>query len=263
MIKQRWIASVFCYTKFMKILLTGHKGYLGSRFYEKHSTDYEIVGYDLVEGDDILDYENLKQKMFGCEQVVHLAAIPKPVEGKSFDDYFRTNVEGTKNIAQAAEELGISRVVYASSTTIYGIEVGIPFATPILENQPFVSQYLSSKDLSCRDVDISYHISKVMAEQVMAWYGLNKKLQTICLRFGPIGKVFLGTSVSDNNAVQAIDLALKSGKEFWYEAFSIVDDIEHIDTSKAKKELSYSPEDPNYPPELIKSTLADKTTLTA
>ena len=247
----------------MKILLTGHKGYLGSRFLDKHASDYEIVGYDLVDGDDILDYENLKDKMTGCEQVVHFAAIPKPVEDKSFDDYFRTNVEGSKNIAQAAQELGVRRVVYASSTTVYGIEGGIPFSTPISENQPFVSQYVSASDLSCRDVDLSYHISKIMAEQVMAWYGLNKKLQTVCLRFGPIGKVFLGTSVSDSNAVQATHLALKSDKEFWYQPFSIVDKIEHIDISKAEKELGYQPEDHDYPSELIRSTLADKTVLSA
>jgi nucleoside-diphosphate-sugar epimerase len=242
----------------MKVLLTGHKGYLGSRFVNKYSNDYVIVGYDLLEGDDILDYENLKSKMTGCDCVVHLAAIPKPVEGKSFNDYFSVNVEGTKNIAQAAEELGIKRVVYASSTTIYGIEGGIPFATPIKENQLFVSQYISADQLSCRDVDLSYHMSKVMAEQIMAWYGLNKKLQTVCLRFGPIGKVFLGTSVSDSNATQAINLAIESDKEFWYEAFSIVDKIDHIDITKAQTELGYDPEDARYAPEQIRSTISDK-----
>jgi nucleoside-diphosphate-sugar epimerase len=242
----------------MKILLTGHQGYLGSRFVNKYGRDYEIIGYDIIDGDDILDYEHLKSKMEGCESVVHLAAIPKPSVGKSFEDYFSVNVEGTKNIARAAEELGIGRVVYASSTTIYGIEGGIPFTTPIKENQPFVSQYISAEQLSCRDIDLSYHISKVMAEQILAWYGLNKKLETVCLRFGPIGKVFLGTSVSDNNAIQAIKLAIDSNKEFWYEAFSIVDEIEHIDITKAKTELGYKPENPGYTPEQIHSTLSDK-----
>lgn len=246
----------------MIILLTGHKGYLGSRFYEKHAADYDIVGYDLSDGDDILDYENLKAKMAGCEQVVHLAAIPKPIEGRRFDEYFRLNVEATKNVAQAAEELGVKRIIYASSTTMYGIERGIPFSTPITESQPFVSQYLSAQDLSCRDVDLSYHISKVMAEQIMAWYGLNKKLETVCLRFGPIGKVSLGTSVSDDNAVQAINLALKSDREFWYEPFSIVDpEVGHIDITKAREELGYQPGPASYPPERIHSTFADRATI--
>lgn len=244
-----------------KILLTGHLGYLGSQFLQRYANDFEVVGYDLKEGDDILDYDNLKQKMQGCQQVVHLAAIPKPVEGRSFDDYFKTNVEGTHNVARAAEELGLERIVYASSTTVYGIEGGIPFSTPIKESQPFVSQYLSAAQLSCRDIDLSYHISKVMAEQIMAWYGLNKKIQTIALRFGPIGKVFLGTSVSDANAAQAIKLAIETDRELWHEPLSIVDDIEHIDNSKAKEVLGYQPETQNYPAEKVRSTLADRTQL--
>ncbi len=98
-------------------------------------------------------------------------------------------------------------------------------------------------------------MSKVMAEQELAWYGLNKKVQTIALRFGPINKVFLGTSVSMNNATQAIQCALDYQREAWYEAFSIVDDIDHIDISKAKTILGYNPEKPNYTPEQIHSTL--------
>lgn len=239
----------------MKIFLTGYLGYLGQQFLQRYGKDYEIVGYDLKDGDDILDYDNLKQKMQGCQQVVHLAAIPKPVEGRSFEDYFKINVEGTRNIARAAEELGVERIIYASSTTVYGIEAGIPFSIPIKEDQPIVAQYITANQLSCRDVDLSYHVSKVMAEQIMAWYGLNKKLQTTALRFGPIGKVFLGTSVSDVNAAQAIKLALDYEGELWYEAFSIVDDLDHIDNSKAKGILGYVPEQPTYPPEKIRSGL--------
>lgn len=244
----------------MKILVTGHRGYLGSHFVSKYQSDYEIIGYDLVEGNDILNIENLRSKMADCDQVVHLAAIPKPVEGKSFDEYFRINIEGTKNIAKVAHDLGLKRIIYASSTTIYGIEGGIPFSVPIKENQPFISQYIHADQLTCRDIDLSYHISKVMAEQVIAWYGLNKKIQTISLRFGPIDKVFLGTSVSNNNATQAIILALQSKKEFWYEPYSIVDEqANHINITKAKTDLGYNPADPKYSAEQIHSTLGNST----
>src|SRR5690606_30675632 len=101
-----------------------------------------------------------------------------------------------------------------------------------------------------------------MAEQIMAWYGLNKKVQTTALRFGPIGKVFLGTSVSDANASKAIKLALDTKTEFWYEPFSIVDDLEHIDTAKSMRLLGYDPETSDYPPEKIRSTFSERTRLT-
>jgi len=230
----------------MKILVTGHQGYLGSEFCKKHTADFDIVGYDIKSGDDTLEYSRLLEKMKGCERVVHLAAIPKPTEGIPFEKYFDTNCHSTLNVMRAAVENKCIRVIYASSTTIYGIERGIPFKTPITENQPFVSQYLTVKQLRCRDVDLSYHMSKVIAEQILAWYGLNKKIQTIALRFGPINKIFLDTSVSIDNAVQAIKLAIENKREFWYEPFSIVDELPHIDITRARKLLGYHPEIPNY-----------------
>jgi nucleoside-diphosphate-sugar epimerase len=242
----------------MKILLTGDKGFLGSEFVKKYGSNYEIVGFDSKDGFNLLDYDSLKQRMEGAEMVVHLAAIPAPRDGFSFDDYFKNNVEATLNVCNAALENSVKRVVYASSTTIYGIERGIPFSIPIKEDQKFVSQYINAEQLNTREIDLSYHMSKVMAEQVLAWFGLNKKLQTTALRFGPINKVFLGTSVSIDNATQAIKLALDYQGELWYEAFSIVDETQHIDINKAKNLLGYRPEKPEYTPEQIHSTIKDK-----
>ncbi|MDR3424905.1 MAG: NAD(P)-dependent oxidoreductase [Alphaproteobacteria bacterium] len=242
----------------MKILITGHKGYLGQEFLARYGRDYDIVGFDLLDGFDIADADSLALAMRGCDQVVHLAAIPKPVEDKSLGDYLAVNVRGTENVLAAAVRAGVKRVVYASSTTVYGIEGGIPFQTPITESQPVLFQYAVADKLNCRECDLSYHFSKVMAEQMLAWYGLNRKIQTVSLRFGPIGKVFLGTSVSDANAAQAISLVLNSPDEFWYEPFSIVDDVSHIDITKAKRVLDYAPEPPQYTPEQIYSTLANR-----
>jgi hypothetical protein len=97
-------------------------------------------------------------------------------------------------------------------------------------------------------------MSKVMNEQIMTWHGLNKKIQTVALRFGPINTVFLGTSVSIDNATPALYLSLDSKRQMWYEAFSIVDEINHIDISKAKLLLNYNPEKPMYSQDQITST---------
>lgn len=243
----------------LRVMVTGHRGYIGSRFVEAVKQKYDIVGYDIVEGDDILDYSNLKKKMKDVDIVVHEAAIPKPTPGKSFEDYFRTNVEGSLNVVRAAYENGVKRVVYASSTTVYGIEGGIPFDYPISEGQKFVSQYLKADSLHTRDIDLSYHISKVMAEQAMAWYGLNKKIQVIALRYGPTDHVNLGAHVAIENVIQATDLAVSSPKEFWYEAFSIVDtDVDYIDISKARKMLGYSPIKKEYPKNKVVATFEER-----
>lgn len=242
----------------MRVLVTGHRGFLGSAFCERFADSYEFVGYDLQDGDDLHDSDHLTERMKGCEQVVHLAAIPRPVEGEPLERFFRENVAATLGVLRAGERAGVKRFIYASSTTIYGIERGIPFSMPIEECQPFVSQYLTADKLSCREEALSYHASKVMAEQLVAWFGLNRKMQTIALRFGPIGKQFLGTSVSLDNAIHAIDCALRSTEEFWYEPFSIVDDLEHIDTSRAKDRLGYAPHPVEYVGEAIHSTLDER-----
>lgn len=235
-----------------RVMITGHRGYVGKALVEAMEDDYEIVGYDLMDGDDILDYDNLKRRMEGCEIVIHQAAIPAPVPGKTYDDYFRTNVEGTHNVARAAERNGVKRLIYASSTTVYGIESGIPFSYPITEEQPFVSQYLKADDLSTRDIDLAYHMSKVMAEQIAAWYGLNRKLQTIALRYGPIDKVMTGVHVSLDNAVQATLRAVAHPGAFWYEPFSIVDaDVRFISIEKARRMLGYDPQPATYPDSVV------------
>jgi len=242
----------------VKIFITGHRGFLGSAFCERFATSYNFVGYDLQDGDDLHDSDRLAERMEGCDQVVHLAAIPRPVEGEPLERFFQENVAATLNVLRTAERAGARRFVYASSTTIYGIEKGIPFSMPIEEYQPFVSQYLTADRLSCREEALSYHSSKVMAEQLVAWFGLNRKMQTVALRFGPIDKQFLGTSVSLDNAVHAIDCALRSTEEFWYEPFSIVDDLEHIDTSRARERLGYSPAPVAYTGDQIHSTLDER-----
>lgn len=243
----------------MKILVTGHKGKLGSEFVKQYGNKFDIVGYDLSDGDNLHDYPDLVEKMKGCEQVVHLAAIPRPVEGKGFKEYFDTNDITTLNVINAALANGVKRIVYASSTSYYGVEIGIPFKIPIKEDQPIVSQYISSDRLSCGGHYLAYHASKVIAEQMMAWYGLMKQIQTVALRFGPVDVKYLGTSVSIGNAVQAIKLVLESDKKFWYEAFTITDELPHVDISKAKNELGYKPEKPDYSKYLIVSGLDART----
>ncbi|MDO8537327.1 MAG: NAD(P)-dependent oxidoreductase [archaeon] len=230
----------------MKIFVTESSGFIGKELVESLAKKHEIVKYDLVNGQDILDYDKLKNAMKGCQIVVHLAAIPRPVEEKTFSDYFHTNCHGTFNVAQAAKENNVKRLVFTSSTTYYGIEKGIPFIIPIKESNPVLTQHVKVKDLACRDCDISYSTSKVIAEQILANYGMAKKFEVIILRIGPTRpsgqfKPFLGTHLKIENAVKALEAAIDVKEQLWYEAFTITDELENIDISKAKKILNYKP----------------------
>lgn len=231
----------------MKILVTGAEGIVGKAFLSRHGSKYEVISYDLKSGLDINNYEQLLLLAEGCDRIVHLAAIPKPKTGCDFSDYLQVNCLGTQNVCKVAERLKIKRIIFSSSTTYYGIEKGIPFNTPISENQKILTQYITADELRCRDIDLFYHHSKVIAEQIIANYSLAKKFEAIILRLAPVNKVFLDTSVSFENASQAIDLAINAEGEFWNEAFSIVDpNLAHINHEKATKLLGYNPTNPDY-----------------
>ena len=238
----------FNYYFIMKIFITGSSGFIGSELINYLSDKHDIVRFDLSSGEDILDIERLKKAMVGCEVVVHLAAHRKPYPDKTFKDYFETNCKGTFNVAEAAVANGVKKFIYTSSTSYYGIEKGIPYVKPIKDNNPIMTQHVKVDDLDCRPCDISYSTSKVIGEQILANYGLTKKMQVIILRIGPTRKRGeyrpfgdLKLHLKIENALQVFDMAINSDKKLWYEYFTITDELKDVDISKAKEVFGYKP----------------------
>lgn len=231
----------------MRIFITGSSGYIGSELVNRLKEKHEIIKYDLAEGQDILDYDNLKRAMKECDIVVHLAAIRGPDETKNFSDYFKVNCGGTFNVVRAAVENDIKRIIYSSSTGYYGLERGVPYIKPIKESNSVITQHLKAEDLDCRDCDIAYSTSKVIAEQILANYGLRKKIEVIILRLGPIGSKrheswgVDGITLKIDNTLQALEKAITTDKKMWYEAFTITDKSEKVDLTKAGNILGYKP----------------------
>lgn len=234
----------------MRIFITGSSGFIGKELTAHLKPKYDIVTFAHNEGCDILNYEQLKSAMKDCDVVVHLAAHRKPYEDKTFKDYFETNCLGTFNVAQAGMENGVKKLIFASSMSYYGMERGMPIKIPVAEDSTVLTQRVKIEELpeSVRDCDIAYSTSKVIAEQILANYGMKKKFQVIILRFGPtrargiynpFGEFKLHLKIE--NALQVIENAIETDKKLWYEAFSIVDGIEGVDISKAKKFLNYKP----------------------
>ena len=56
----------------MNILITGHKGYIGSRLFKELSLKHTVTGIDKVEGDDLLFCEFPKQEF---DAIIHLAGL--------------------------------------------------------------------------------------------------------------------------------------------------------------------------------------------
>ncbi len=157
----------------MKILVTGCAGFIGSHLTERLlAASHQVIGLDsfdttlygaeikkenlapfqkhpsfeLVKG-SLLELDRLKEITDGVELVVHLAALagvrPSIAEPSK---YARTNVEGTVNVYEACVQNGITRVVFASSSSVYGARS--PEDVPFRESDPCLrpaSPYAATK----------------------------------------------------------------------------------------------------------------------
>jgi len=103
------------------ILVTGHAGLIGTELC-KQLGQHGITtrGYDLKTGQDVLDVPTLREAMRGCWAVVHLAAVSRVIDAENDQvKAYRTNVEGTRNVAVLALKSN-TRVILASSREVYG-----------------------------------------------------------------------------------------------------------------------------------------------
>ncbi len=127
---------------------------------------------ELVEG-DIRSYHIVRAAVEGVDFILHQAALPSVP--RSINDPLTTNevnVVGTLNILNAAKDVGVKRIVYASSSSIYGD----------LETMPKTEEMLP-KPLS------PYAVSKLAGEKYCQVFTRLYGLETVALRyfnvFGP------------------------------------------------------------------------------
>jgi nucleoside-diphosphate-sugar epimerase len=129
----------------VRALVTGGGGFIGSNLVERllergdevrvldnFSTGNRanFAGFDdevdLVEG-DLRSYERVHRAVRGCEVVFHQGALPSVP--RSVQDPITTNevnVGGTLNVLLAARDEDVRRVIFASSSSIYGNLPGLP-----------------------------------------------------------------------------------------------------------------------------------------
>jgi nucleoside-diphosphate-sugar epimerase len=151
----------------MKVLVTGHHGYIGSVMVPLLlETGHEVTGLDtgLYEaccfGDcrhevagirlDIRDVE--PHHLDGFEAVVHLAALSNdPLGDLDQQLTYDINHGASVRLARAARRAGVERFLFASSCSLYGASGG---DTPLTEEAPFnpVTPYGESKVLVEQDV---------------------------------------------------------------------------------------------------------------
>ena len=93
---------------------------------KKENIEPFLGGVELIEG-DIRDLELVRSAMRDVDYVLHQAAVPSVP--RSVKDPLTTNavdVDGTLNVLIAAHDAGVKRVVYASSSSVYGDTPTLP-----------------------------------------------------------------------------------------------------------------------------------------
>jgi len=129
--------------------------------------EFDLVEFDLAD-------ESLADLLDGIDVVFHQAAQPgvRLSWADGFATYVRNNVLATQRILEAAAAVGISRVVFASSSSVYGQQPRYPTREDDLP-APYSP----------------YGVTKLAAEHLCAAYGANLGLSTVALRyftvFGP------------------------------------------------------------------------------
>jgi UDP-glucose 4-epimerase len=175
----------------VKVLVTGGAGFIGSslaralvergdhvRVLDNFSTGNRrnlaelATEVEIVEG-ELRSYERVHNAIRGVEVVFHQGALPSVP--RSVHDPLTTsavNVEGTLNVLLAARDEDVRRVVFASSSSVYGNAPDLPRR----ENQH-------------TDPISPYGVSKLAAERYCVAFSRVYRLETVALRyfnvFGP------------------------------------------------------------------------------
>lgn len=173
----------------MKCLVTGGAGFIGShlvrgllkqghevRVFDNFSTgsqaNIDKLPIEILEG-DVRDYGRVQIAVSDMQVIFHLAALASVA--RSVGDPLAShavNATGTLSVLHAAHKAGVRRVVYASSSSVYGNSLTLPKqedATPAPASP--------------------YAITKLTGEHYCQVFWNTFKLETVCLRyfnvFGP------------------------------------------------------------------------------
>jgi nucleoside-diphosphate-sugar epimerase len=167
----------------LKALVTGGAGFIGSslagallarghevrvldNFSTGHRSNLEVLDAHVVEG-DLRSYERVAAAVDDVEVVFHQGALPSVP--RSIQDPLTSsavNVEGTLNVLLASRDAGVRRVVFASSSSVYGNAPGMPRR----ESQPLAPL-------------APYAVSKLAAEQYCMVANRVYGVETVALRY--------------------------------------------------------------------------------
>ena len=165
-----------------RIVVTGGAGRLGRRVIaDLIDRDYEVSAVDIVAADeldcpfqqmDLTDRDSVCRVLEVAEAVLHLGAVPGPTVADG-PVTFHNNVLSTFNVVDVAAEMGLSKIVFASSLFTIGWAEDAnrywPKYVPVDEQHPLTPLE-------------AYGLSKVVGEEICAAASRRTGIPTVSLR---------------------------------------------------------------------------------
>ncbi|MES2203502.1 MAG: NAD-dependent epimerase/dehydratase family protein [Patescibacteria group bacterium] len=154
--------------KKQKVVVTGGAGFIGRHLVAGlQGEGYEVALIDSKDGSTVCDTAALECAFAGARFVFHLAALPRvqfTIENP--EESHNVNVNGTLSVLEAARRAKVERVVFASSSSVYGD----PESLPMVET-------MSARPKS------PYGLHKYIGERYCQLYSTIHGLSTVCLRY--------------------------------------------------------------------------------
>jgi NAD+ dependent glucose-6-phosphate dehydrogenase len=237
-----------------RVLLTGAGGHVGSAVLEGladdfdwqlmfHSQPAEEPDFPYTTG-EVEDYEDVAAAVAGADAVVHLAGDPRP--SAPWNSVLGNNIDGTKQMYQAAVDEGCERFVYASSNHAVG-----HFET---DREPDL--YRADDDFRLDGTELPrpgnfYGISKAAGETIGRFYHDEHGISVCNVRIGNLNE---GHPPVDYERGQAMWLSMRDcaqlhkcalEADYDYEiVYGISDnDRKYYSIERAKEALGYDPQD--------------------
>jgi nucleoside-diphosphate-sugar epimerase len=194
----------------MKILLTGGNGFIGGyvlRFLIEKELHVNVLVRDSskliklnnyfinVYKGDINDCDSVNKAIEGCNIVIHLAAFVSSSIKNA--DFYKSNIQGTKNLLKAAEQNKVKRFIFASSLSAHSFQNHqIINENSLVDREKYFSQYAESK---------------AKAEKLVEEYS-KRGISYIIIY--PTRVFGIGSLTDANGAAKAISLYLKNKLPF-------------------------------------------------
>jgi nucleoside-diphosphate-sugar epimerase len=191
----------------MKAFITGATGYIGHElamyFAKKGNTVHALIrdpnsqrvpihpNINIFKG-NICDQDSISEAIKGCDYVIHSAAFTD-LRCSRIDCYYKTNVQGTRNVLELALKNNIKKFILTSTLSVLGPAL---YHVPITETQPRLHSFKNA-----------YELTKKMAEELVLEFsgkGLHCSILNISRVYGP------GLDTFSNGVNRAVKKIIKN-----------------------------------------------------